>query len=203
MESPPCRAWGRAARASVVFLGLAAPAALGCATPEPATTRAAETAASGHRDSVHIRPVLAPATLAQVMVEVRRPGARATLVNVWASWCVPCRQEFPDLVRLERTHRKEGLRVLFVSTDFDSADAVKFLAEQGVNYLSLFKVGDDMSFIDGLSPKWSGALPATFVYDATGRLVRFWEGRADYSRFEEAALEAMKGTAAPPQENAS
>jgi len=187
----------------VVFLGLASPAALGCATPEPATTRAAETAASGHRDSVHIRPVLAPATLAQVMVEVRRPGARATLVNVWASWCVPCRQEFPDLVRLERTHRKEGLRVLFVSTDFDSADAVKFLAEQGVNYLSLFKVGDDMSFIDGLSPKWSGALPATFVYDATGRLVRFWEGRADYSRFEEAALEAMKGTAAPPQENAS
>ena len=203
MESSPCRAWSRAARACVVFLGLAASAALGCATPEPATTRAAETAASGHRDSVHIRPVLAPATLAQVMVEVRRPGARATLVNVWASWCVPCRQEFPDLVRLERTHRKEGLRVLFVSTDFDSADAVKFLAEQGVNYLSLFKVGDDMSFIDGLSPKWSGALPATFVYDATGRLVRFWEGRADYSRFEEAALEAMKGTAAPPQENAS
>lgn len=203
MEFTLSRSWLRAARASALIMGFAGLAALGCASPEPATTRAAETAANGHRDSIHVRPVLAPATVAQVMAEVRRPGARATVVNVWATWCVPCRQEFPDLVRLERQRRGEGLRVLFVSTDFDSADALKFLAEQGVNYLSLFKVGDDMSFINGLSPKWSGALPATFVYDATGRLVRFWEGRADYSRFEQAALEAIKGTAAPPKENAS
>jgi len=177
-------------------------AVLACARPETAS-RARASAAPASGPTTRATVALAPATLTQVLDHVRQPGARATLVNVWATWCVPCRQEFPDLVRLERAYREQGLRVLFVSTDFDSLDAVKFLAEQGVDYLSLFKVGDDMSFINGLSPKWSGSLPATFVYDATGRLVRFWEGRADYSRFEQAVLEALNGAAAPPQENPS
>ena len=201
MDSASSRTLRRAACGLVAAQALALLAALGCARPE-ATANRSEDVSPGHRDSVHVTPVLAPATIAQILAEVRRPGAKVTLVNVWATWCVPCRQEFPDLVRLERKHRDQGLRVLFVSTDFDSSDAVKFLAEQGVGYLSLFKVGDDMGFINGLSPKWSGALPATFVYDADGRLIRYWEGKADYSRFEQAALEVIEGVAAP-QEKAS
>ena len=201
MDSATRRSLRRAAGWLVTAQALGLLAALGCARPDAAANRS-ESPSLGHRDSVHVKPALAPATIAQVLAEVRRPGAQVTLVNVWATWCVPCRQEFPDLVRLERKHRDRGLRVLFVSTDFDSADAVKFLAEQGVGYLSLFKVGDDMSFINGLSPKWSGALPATFVYDADGRLIRFWEGKADYARFEQAALEVIEGSAAP-QEKAS
>ena len=43
-----------------------------------------------------------------------------------------------------------------------------------------------MEFIDGLDPRWSGALPVTIVYDARGNPVEFWEGRADYARLESA-----------------
>jgi thiol-disulfide isomerase/thioredoxin len=123
-----------------------------------------------------------------VLERVREPGARATLVNVWATWCTPCREEFPDLVRLADTHREDGLRVLFVSADFDDQqEAVRgFLAKHRAPAPWLLKTGKDMEFIDHLDPRWSGALPVTIVYDARGNPVEFWEGRADYTRLESA-----------------
>ena len=138
---------------------------------------------------------LVPATAQDLLVLARQPGATATLINVWASWCAPCREEFPDLLRLAREERRRGLRVLLVSADFDSAAARAFLAEQGVGGPAYYKVGDDMGFIGTLSPRWSGALPATFVYDARGRLAGFWEGRTDHARFARAVHDAMgRGT---------
>src|SRR5687768_6490353 len=62
---------------------------------------------------------LEPATAEQLLARVREPGARATLVNVWATWCGPCREEFPALVALAERRRADGLRVLLVSADFD------------------------------------------------------------------------------------
>ena len=113
-------------------------------------------------------------------------GGKATLVNVWASWCEPCREEFPELVRLARTYEDEGLRVVFVSADFTEAlpDARKFLAAQGVDWPTWYKTGSDQAFIDALSPKWTGALPGTFIYDAQGKLRDSWEGKADYAKLD-------------------
>ena len=124
--------------------------------------------------------VLEPIDAKNLVLLVREPGAAATLVNVWASWCQPCREEFPDLVRLEREWRDKGFRLVFVSADFpeDVPKARAFLAEQGVSARTFLKTGDDMQFIDTLDPRWTGALPGSFLYDSSGRLVRFWEGKA-------------------------
>jgi thiol-disulfide isomerase/thioredoxin len=139
-------------------------------------------------------PPLTTATAERVLEEARRPGARAVLVNVWASWCVPCREEFPDLVRLGRTYRDRGLRLVLVSANFpdEVGDARRFLAAQGVDFPCFIKAGDDMRFIDGLEPRWSGAIPATLLYDGQGRKLRFWEGRQSYETFERAVLEALQ-----------
>ena len=51
--------------------------------------------------------------------------------------------------------------------------------------------GKDETFVDGLERQWSGAIPATFVYDGSGKLVRFWEGRASYPVIKKRALEAL------------
>jgi thiol-disulfide isomerase/thioredoxin len=139
-----------------------------------------------------------PMTADQILARAREPGARATLVNVWASWCIPCREEFPDLMRIARGYQSRGLRVVLVSADFDTAAAKAFLASQKVRFPTYIKTGEDMAFIDRMNAKWTGAIPATFLYDSSGRAVAFWEGQADYHKFEQATLEAMNAPAPTP-----
>src|SRR5207249_11424283 len=91
-----------------------------------------------------VSPPAGPATLTPVTPDgiraaARQPGARATLVNVWASWCMPCREEFPELMRVVREERDRGLRVLLVSADFDSAAARAFLASQKIAFPTYIK----------------------------------------------------------------
>src|SRR4029077_6980450 len=61
-----------------------------------------------------------PATAAEVLHAVRAPGARAVMVNVWATWCLPCREEMPDILRMRRAYAGRGLRLILVSGDFSS-----------------------------------------------------------------------------------
>jgi thiol-disulfide isomerase/thioredoxin len=135
--------------------------------------------------------VLAPAptagTVDDVLKAVRAPGARAVLVNIWATWCIPCREEMPHLLRLRRAYAPRGLRVILVSGDFssDRDQATAFLREQGVDFPTYIKTGSDMEFIDALDSSWSGALPATFIYDGEGRLRHTIYGKASYEQFEE------------------
>jgi thiol-disulfide isomerase/thioredoxin len=174
-------------------IGATGSAASGAAA-EPAR---ADAGAATTPDAIASGPPVVAGDARTILAAVRAPGARATLVNVWATWCQPCRAEFPDLMRIERAYRDRGLRFVLVSADFDSSAPRAYLAGHGVRFGSWFKEDDDQRFIDAFSPQWSGALPATFVYDAGGRLVRFWEGRAEYAAFDEAVQLAM--AAPPPQ----
>jgi len=120
-------------------------------------------------------------------------GERAVLVNVWATWCAPCVEEFPELVKLQREF-PEQLRVVFVSADFpDSRDrALQFLREQNVDWTTYFKTGNDQPFIEALSSTWSGALPFTKVLGKNGELVASWEQSADYEKFKQNVQTAIK-----------
>ena len=140
-------------------------------------------------------PTIQPADAPAVLAAVRAPGAKAVVLNVWATWCEPCREEFPDLVRLGHEYASQGVRLVLVSGDFDSEKpaVTKFLADHGADFASYIKSGDDMQFINGLNPKWTGALPATFVYDGQGRLRDFWEGKASYAKMEERLRRVLEG----------
>jgi thiol-disulfide isomerase/thioredoxin len=135
-----------------------------------------------------------PVSADRVRPQVTRPGARATLVNVWATWCEPCRQEFPALLGVAAARQDRGLRLVLISADFaDQLPAVRsFLLAHGVRDTSYIETGEPMAFINALHPEWSGALPATLVYDAGGREVAFWEGAADSTRFSTAVDRALR-----------
>jgi hypothetical protein len=96
--------------------------------------------------------------------------------------------------------RHPGVRLVLASADFETqAPGVRaFLAAHGVRDTTYLKHEGDQAFIDGLDPDWSGALPATLVYDARGRRVAFWEGAADSTRFEAAIAAASQSQ--PTQE---
>jgi thiol-disulfide isomerase/thioredoxin len=112
-------------------------------------------------------------------------GDKAVLINVWATWCAPCIEEFPYIVDLQQKY-EDQLQVVFVSADFPSQreKALDFLQEQDVDWTTYFKTGKDQPFIEALSDNWSGALPFTKILDAEGKLVASWEQGAEYDKFE-------------------
>ena len=120
-------------------------------------------------------------------------GGGVTVVNLWATWCAPCRREMPALLSVARAHKADGVRLLLVSVDFDDQlpQVRKFLAGNGVDQTTYFKNEPDQQFINAVHPQWSGALPATLVYDRKGKLVEFWEGAGDENRFEHAVIAAL------------
>jgi thiol-disulfide isomerase/thioredoxin len=122
------------------------------------------------------------AEVAAILAAVKAPGAQAVLVNVWATWCEPCREEMPDLIRYYREHRADGLRLVLISADDDDQrDAVaRLLGGLGFDGPAFIKRGNDMTFIDALDPRWQGALPATFLYDGHGEKKRSWLGSVTY-----------------------
>jgi thiol-disulfide isomerase/thioredoxin len=118
-----------------------------------------------------------------------RYRGRVLLVNFWATWCDPCREEFPGIVRLYQDYRAQGLSVVAISMDEpESVPAIeKFLKAQGAQFGSYRHHFRDFSaLVDSINKQWGGGIPATFLYDPQGRLVQSWEGATPYGEFERA-----------------
>ena len=100
---------------------------------------------------------------------------RPLLVNFWATWCDPCREEFPDLVKLDADYPAQRLSFVAVSLDdiSDIKTAVpKFLKEMNATMpVVLLNVNDPEPAIHAVDEKWDGQLPATFLYDKDGKVV--------------------------------
>jgi cytochrome c biogenesis protein CcmG/thiol:disulfide interchange protein DsbE len=93
------------------------------------------------------------------------------VANVWASWCVPCRQEFPVLQKLSARY---GKKVAFLGVNSeDSTDAAAtFLREVPVPYPSYTETGKDILYSVG----GSGGFPDTAFYDRSGNLLFLHQG---------------------------
>jgi thiol-disulfide isomerase/thioredoxin len=120
----------------------------------------------------------APTAIKQVVVKKKGWEAalkdlkgKVVVVDVWADWCVPCKQEFPHLVDLHRRYAAAGL--VCVSVSLDDADKqaapLKFLKAKGAtfpNYLLDEPAGTWQKIFDINGP------PAVFVYQRDGKLAR-------------------------------
>lgn len=112
--------------------------------------------------------------------EVLKPNGKPLLVNFWATWCDPCREEFPDLVKIENDYRGK-IDVVTVSLDDITeinTGVPKFLSEmkaETVNYLLVSK--DESALIATIAKDWSGGLPFTILYNEKGDLIYFRQGK--------------------------
>jgi thiol-disulfide isomerase/thioredoxin len=133
------------------------------------TSAAAPSRLAGELDAAGFREVVA------------REKGHVVLVNFWATWCVPCREEFPSLSRLQERNRAAGLRVVGVSTDFEKQRKAveRFLAERRPPFPNYHrkKGGDDQDFIEAVDSSWGGELPFSVLYDRSGRKVRVFSGK--------------------------
>ena len=100
---------------------------------------------------------------------------RPMLVNFWATWCDPCREEFPDLVKLDEDYRGKNFNFVTVSLDDVSdlrTEVPKFLKEMKATMPTvLLNVNDPAPAIKAVDAVWDGQLPATFLYDKDGKVV--------------------------------
>jgi thiol-disulfide isomerase/thioredoxin len=112
---------------------------------------------------------------------------RVLLLNFWATWCEPCREEFPALVRLYHAYHAHGLDLAAISMDEpESRPAIQeFLKLQGAEFGSyLHDFRDFAALVDAVNPRWGGGIPATFLYDRDGKLVQSWGSATSFEEFD-------------------
>lgn len=117
------------------------------------------------------------------LAKLLKPQGRPLLINFWATWCEPCREEFPDLIRLDAEYRG---RVDMITVSMDELSDIrtfvpKFLGEVGSKMPAfLLKTNDEDGAIRMVSDKWPGNLPMTVIYDASGAKVYERNGKVKY-----------------------
>jgi thiol-disulfide isomerase/thioredoxin len=120
---------------------------------------------------------------------------KIVLVDFWATYCVPCRKEMPDLVKLAARYKAAGVDLVTVSADEPEQEAAAkaFLSKAGVTSpVYIRRTRDDDKFINSVDPKWSGALPALFIYDRAGRKAQSFVGESSLADIEKAIRKLLK-----------
>lgn len=109
---------------------------------------------------------------------------RVLVINFWATWCAPCREEIPEFVRMQERYRAQGLQ--FIGIAFDQPEKVsEFAREFGINYPLLMGGLDTMALMRETGNR-IGVLPFTLVMDRQGNVTSRHPGG-----LKEAKLEAV------------
>jgi thiol-disulfide isomerase/thioredoxin len=158
----------------IVFVVAAAAVALSCAGPRATTRRASPLV--GKTVEVTARD------LEGREVRVSPGGARLAVIDFWATWCEPCREQLPFLERLAETYRESGLAVWAVSFDEDRAAVDEFVGRTSLELPVLWDKGG-ASLAEKLDVT---RLPTTLVVDGAGVV------KAVHLGYDRAAGEALE-----------
>ena len=114
---------------------------------------------------------------------------KVLLVDFWATWCSSCREEMPKLIALFDAQKRKGFDLVTISCDEpeQALAAAQFVERQRAptpHYVRHAKSDDD--FINAIDARWSGALPALFLFNREGKQVQEFIGETDEKVLETA-----------------
>lgn len=116
------------------------------------------------------------------------------IVNFWATWCAPCVKELPYFEKIKAVYTDKNVEVLLVSLDFPKQVSIKlipFINDRKITseVVLLDDVNEDI-WIKAIDEKWSGAIPATLIYNKNKR--KFYEQSFDYETLENELKQFLK-----------
>jgi len=113
----------------------------------------------------------------ELLDRVKRTHSSGTVVSAWASWCGSCKEELPMLLRL-KANLGDAIDLFLVSVDDPEGRKAASDMLRGFGAPSPHFAADGPLdvFKAALNPKWTGVLPASFLFDRTGMLRYFWAG---------------------------
>lgn len=167
----------------VAMLGIIALGALSFVRPPVAAANPAS-----HAETLAGDPQLVD--LAGYKGLVAKYEGKGLLVTFWATWCQPCREEYPMIIELAKEYAPQGLAVVGVSLDEDADLGLvrQFLDKSHPgfpNYRQKPGVDAD-AFYQGVNPDWHGTMPQTDFYARDGHLARYFVGQKSKDAFVQA-----------------
>lgn len=129
---------------------------------------------------------------------IKNRKGKVLFLNVWASWCGPCKREFPDIVKLAEKYKNSKVEIVGLSVDDLEdlqTDVIPFLEKNNVNfkiYISNFQKVEDL--ITFLNKDWRGNIPTTFIYDSKGNQKKFIVGMRDFNTFDKEIQEVLNSS---------
>lgn len=137
--------------------------------------------------TINAQEVKQLSTTVQIDSLIKANSGKTLMINLWATWCEPCVEEFPDLIKLYKDYRDKNFVLVFISLDQPGdlkTKVIPFLKDNGVDfttYINGFKKQEDM--INSIDRNWDGAIPATYIFDNAGVITASLIGGKTYDEF--------------------
>ncbi len=161
--------------AGVMLIGLLSFLWLASKTGSGPAVKVIPVAVSFSAPSIHLNDLHGnPSTLEDYRGQV-------VLVNLWATWCVPCKQEMPALQAFYRQHSEDGFVVVAINQAESSKDVALFVSEYGLS----FPIWLDPETLASREAFHTVNLPSSFVVDRMGTVRLYWVGGIDLPTLEE------------------
>lgn len=106
-----------------------------------------------------------PLSLAQLEKLVEEGKGKVVMINFFATWCPPCREEIPSLISIRKDFGEDKLILIGASVDEDKKELRKYVSKTGFNY-PVRLAGDDLVQVAGVS-----GIPHMLVFDGKGEVV--------------------------------
>jgi thiol-disulfide isomerase/thioredoxin len=130
--------------------------------------------------------------IAGVQEYISRHRGEVLVINVWATWCVPCVEEIPDLTTLRKENHVQVVGISIDDPEDITSKVIPFLKKHALQYPVFVKAaGNDEAFINAMNRNWTGAVPVTFIYDSAGKQRTMLVGKQSYAALQK-AVESLR-----------
>ncbi len=117
---------------------------------------------------------------------------KAYIVNFFASYCPPCRNELPDMVRLQSEYADQGFTFIGIAVNEDRDRMHAFIDEMGINYPVIMVTQEIVDAYNRYADGGIKYIPTSFVIDANGMLSSYAVGEQSYEVFRDLIVEAIE-----------